>query len=434
MLGCRKTSSSLTRCRRCLPWTPWPPPTRWPAERRRSTLPLRSVRCSTPSPTARSAHLLELYIRKHVNIFALERFSRLSGFLVFLCDTFKRQGRLWDCGLLFSGSGGAQDAVRIPHRACFCHWTQCEYPLCHPLTAAPSDCGVMNKPTLCFCSCHRDAIKPQCSSFATYVFDSALLCLQSYLNAFAFNNTVYTDLWDHLQQVCLLSREPSQPYVVLLFQTRRLPSGCGKHARCESSRHCAKHHEPLDSADGLPSRHRWHSYRDHHPKTLPVGSRVCGGSTVSVQVGVSCGFLLGRCNYEQYLCFILSINQQACYQGLTFSVLLSSYTWFVPIKWVKTGVEQQQHWLLKASGTVKATRLKLDILQLRHLYCTSLTRHQRPDESVRRGLGAAEHKHVWILQGELWPRQLGSTPFPAQRQPRGESRASSPGGRRFIIK
>lgn len=27
---------------------------------------------------------------------------------------------------------------------------------------------------------------------------------QSYLNTFAFSNTVYTDLWDHLQQVSLM--------------------------------------------------------------------------------------------------------------------------------------------------------------------------------------------------------------------------------------
>lgn len=37
------------------------------------------------------------------------------------------------------------------------------------------------------------------------------------------------------------------------------------------------------------------------------------------------------------------------------SVFLSSYTWFVPIKWMKTGVEQQQHWLLQKTGMVIVT-------------------------------------------------------------------------------
>lgn len=36
----------------------------------------------------------------------------------------------------------------------------------------------------------------------TYVYPNVwLLTFQSYLNAFAFATTVYTDLWDHLQQV-----------------------------------------------------------------------------------------------------------------------------------------------------------------------------------------------------------------------------------------
>lgn len=33
----------------------------------------------------------------------------------------------------------------------------------------------------------------------------------------------------------------------------------------------------------------------------------------------------------------------------------SSYTWFVPIKWTKTGVEQQQYWLLQETGALTVT-------------------------------------------------------------------------------
>lgn len=41
-----------------------------------------------------------------------------------------------------------------------------------------------------------------------------------------------------------------------------------------------------------------------------------------------------------------------CCHSSSLFVFLSSYTWFVPIKWMKTGVDQQQYWLLKKTGTV----------------------------------------------------------------------------------
>lgn len=54
VLGFRKTTSFCTRCRERSPWMPWPPHTRSPGRRRRSTLLQRSLRCLTPSPTTRS--------------------------------------------------------------------------------------------------------------------------------------------------------------------------------------------------------------------------------------------------------------------------------------------------------------------------------------------------------------------------------------------
>lgn len=37
------------------------------------------------------------------------------------------------------------------------------------------------------------------------------------------------------------------------------------------------------------------------------------------------------------------------------SLFASSYTWYVPIKWMKTGVEQQQYWLLQKTGMFMVT-------------------------------------------------------------------------------
>ena len=36
---------------------------------------------------------------------------------------------------------------------------------------------------------------------------------------------------------------------------------------------------------------------------------------------------------------------------------LTRYEWFVPIKWMKTGVAQDQYWLMKKSGTEPEKRI-----------------------------------------------------------------------------
>lgn len=48
-------------CTRCLLWMPWRPHTHCPGKRRKSMTLLRSARCSTPSPTTRSAPLTQFY-------------------------------------------------------------------------------------------------------------------------------------------------------------------------------------------------------------------------------------------------------------------------------------------------------------------------------------------------------------------------------------
>lgn len=63
LLGCRKKSSYCLRCTRCLPWMPWRPPTRCPALKRRSMTLLRSAKCSTPSPTTRSAPIRQNFLQ-----------------------------------------------------------------------------------------------------------------------------------------------------------------------------------------------------------------------------------------------------------------------------------------------------------------------------------------------------------------------------------
>lgn len=142
-------------------------------------------------------------------------------------------------------------------------------------------------------------------------------------------------------------------------------------------------------------------------------------------------------------CWHTSINQQTdtmLHRAMllpwlrcsTLSVFLSSYTWFVPIKWMKSGVEQEQYWLLQKSGIVTVTHTGGFVMVLTEYFAAltsviliSLTRHQQSDESVGTGLGAAEHQRIWILQGELWWPKLGSSSLPAQHQPSGESHALS---------
>uniref|UniRef100_A0A8C3AQC1 Aminopeptidase n=1 Tax=Cyclopterus lumpus TaxID=8103 RepID=A0A8C3AQC1_CYCLU len=105
---------------------------------------------------------------------------------------------------------------------------------------------------------------------------------QSYLNTFAFGNTVYTDLWDHLQQ----------------------------------------------AVENTPGMHIPHTVHDIMNRwTLQMGFPVV---TIDTRTGsiTQKHFLLDPDS-------VLDRPSQF------------NYTWFVPIKWMKTGVEQQQHWLLQ---------------------------------------------------------------------------------------
>uniref|UniRef100_A0A8D0AU66 Aminopeptidase n=1 Tax=Sander lucioperca TaxID=283035 RepID=A0A8D0AU66_SANLU len=101
--------------------------------------------------------------------------------------------------------------------------------------------------------------------------------LSSYLNTFAFGNTVYTDLWDHLQQV------------------------------------------------GMHIPHTVHNIMNRW--TLQMGFPVV---TIDTRTG--------SITQKHFLLDPDSVVDRPSQ---------FNYTWFVPIKWMKTGVEQQQHWLLQ---------------------------------------------------------------------------------------
>uniref|UniRef100_A0A7N8YM60 Aminopeptidase n=1 Tax=Mastacembelus armatus TaxID=205130 RepID=A0A7N8YM60_9TELE len=103
------------------------------------------------------------------------------------------------------------------------------------------------------------------------------LSLQAYLNTFAFGNTVYTDLWDHLQQVKIF-----------------IP----------------------DSVHNIMNR--W---------TLQMGFPVV---TIDTRTG--------RITQKHFLLDPDSVVDRPSQ---------FNYTWFVPIKWMKSGMEQQQYWLLQ---------------------------------------------------------------------------------------
>ncbi|CAK6976940.1 aminopeptidase N-like [Scomber scombrus] len=110
--------------------------------------------------------------------------------------------------------------------------------------------------------------------------------LSSYLNTFAFGNTVYTDLWDHLQQA--VEKTPGM-------------------------------HIPHTVHDIM---HRW---------TLQMGFPVV---TINTRTG--------SITQKHFLLDPDSVVDRPSQ---------FNYTWFVPIKWMKTGVEQQQYWLLKKTDT-----------------------------------------------------------------------------------
>uniref|UniRef100_A0A3Q3ESM7 Aminopeptidase n=1 Tax=Labrus bergylta TaxID=56723 RepID=A0A3Q3ESM7_9LABR len=110
--------------------------------------------------------------------------------------------------------------------------------------------------------------------------------LSSYLNTFAFSNTVYTDLWDHLQKA-------------------------------------------VENTPGLHIPHTVHDIMNRW--TLQMGFPV-----------VTLDTRRGRITQKHFLLDPDSVVDRPSQ---------FNYTWFVPIKWMKTGVEQQQYWLLKDTDT-----------------------------------------------------------------------------------
>uniref|UniRef100_A0A8C7K6N5 Aminopeptidase n=1 Tax=Oncorhynchus kisutch TaxID=8019 RepID=A0A8C7K6N5_ONCKI len=109
--------------------------------------------------------------------------------------------------------------------------------------------------------------------------------LSSYLNEFAFNNTVYSDLWDHLQKVRM-----SLPHTV---------------------------HDIMN---------RW---------ILQMGFPVVTIDTAT-----------GHITQKHFLLDPDSVvDRPSPY----------NYTWLVPIKWMKGGVEREQHWLLQETGISNAS-------------------------------------------------------------------------------
>lgn len=105
--------------------------------------------------------------------------------------------------------------------------------------------------------------------------------LSSYLNTFAFDNTVYTDLWGHLQQAVESSPDVDIPHTV---------------------------HEIMN---------RW---------TLQMGFPVI---TIDTRTG--------SISQKHFLLDPDSVVERPSQYN---------YEWFVPIKWMKSGVDQPQFWLL----------------------------------------------------------------------------------------
>ncbi|XP_041725398.1 aminopeptidase N [Coregonus clupeaformis] len=106
--------------------------------------------------------------------------------------------------------------------------------------------------------------------------------LSSYLNEFAFNNTVYSDLWDHLQKAVITTPGMSLPHTV---------------------------HDIMN---------RW---------ILQMGFPVVTIDTAT-----------GHITQKHFLLDPDSVvDRPSPY----------NYTWLVPIKWMKGGVEREQHWLLQ---------------------------------------------------------------------------------------
>ncbi|XP_040896382.1 aminopeptidase N-like [Toxotes jaculatrix] len=116
--------------------------------------------------------------------------------------------------------------------------------------------------------------------------------LSSYLNTFAFSNTVYTDLWDHLQ-------------------------------------------EAVENTPGIHVPHTVHEIMNRW--TLQMGFPVV---TIDTRTG--------SITQKHFLLDPDSVVDRPSQ---------FNYTWFVPIKWMKTGVEQQQYWLLQKTDTNSLMRV-----------------------------------------------------------------------------
>ncbi|XP_022595280.1 aminopeptidase N-like [Seriola dumerili] len=110
--------------------------------------------------------------------------------------------------------------------------------------------------------------------------------LSSYLNKFAFSNTVYTDLWDHLQQA-------------------------------------------VENTPGIHIPHTVHDIMNRW--TLQMGFPVV---TIDTRTG--------SITQKHFLLDPDSVVERPSQ---------FNYIWFVPITWMKTGVEQQQYWLLQKTDT-----------------------------------------------------------------------------------
>nr|XP_033483089.1 aminopeptidase N-like isoform X2 [Epinephelus lanceolatus] len=116
--------------------------------------------------------------------------------------------------------------------------------------------------------------------------------LSSYLNTFAFGNTVYTDLWDHLQQA-------------------------------------------VENTPGIHIPHTVHNIMKRW--TLQMGFPVV---TIDTRTG--------SITQKHFLLDPESVVDRPSE---------FNYTWFVPIKWMKTGVEQEQYWLLQRTDAHNLMRV-----------------------------------------------------------------------------
>lgn len=131
--------------------------------------------------------------------------------------------------------------------------------------------------------------------------------------------------------------------------------------------------------------------------------------------------------HKQNWLFFLIIYEKA-ENNSVFSLMRSSYIWYVPVKWMKNGVEQEQYWLLQKSGTA-ITRstyffmIRGDLIT-KFIYFFIFLSQCWSDESFRGGLGPGKYKRIRILQGQLRSRQLGSPDQSPQHRPSGLTRAS----------